>query len=86
MQGWVLMSHKSYEDWCVPRGDLIGSFYSDIESVCREITDDPWVKGHVVNVEYGWNGESALLTTSEGKLFGAFLCKMPMREDMPTKG
>ncbi len=85
MQGWVLMAHDDYADYVNAHGYLIGKFYSDIESVCRVITDDPWMKTTVVNMEYDNDGEKVLITTDKGGLYGAYLCKMPMRSDMPTK-
>lgn len=85
MNGWVLMAHDDYADWNNAHGYLIGSFYSDIESVCRVITDDRWMKTAIVSVEYENDGEKALITTDKGALYGAYLCKMPMRDDVPTR-
>lgn len=84
MQGYVLMEHESYADYADAKGWLIGSFYSDIESICRAITDDSVHKRQIVDVQYNNDGEKVLILASDGTLYGAYLCKMPMRSDMPT--
>lgn len=86
MNGWILMQHRNYTDFTQAHGDLMGGFYSDIESACRAITDDWLINDYVVSVEYQNDGEKALITTSKGAFFGAYMVKMPMREDMPTWG
>lgn len=84
MQGWILMIHDSYTEYAAGYGQLVDVF-SDIESVCRGIADDHWLCSKIVDVHYDNDGEKALLTADSGKLFGAYLCKMPMRDDVPTK-
>lgn len=84
MQGWVLMSHADESDYSGGFGYLVGDFYSDIESVCRAITNDT-TNTTIVSLTYDNGGEKAMIVSNKGMIYGAYLCKMPMREDVPTK-
>lgn len=85
MELWTLMWHRNYRDWCQAEGSLMGGFYSDIESVCRMLRDDPLERAVIVSIEYQNDGTKALLTSDRGKLYGAYKDRLPMREDVPTK-
>lgn len=84
MQGWVVMEHRTELDYINSYGWLTGSFYSDIESVCRAINDDD-SRYPVVSVTPRSDGQAYMIVDKKGRIFGAWICIMPMRDDMPTK-
>lgn len=85
MQGWIILEHDSFKDFIADKGTLIGSFYSDIESACRALVEDGWIGGQspIVSAEPHNGFEKYKITLANGKIYGAYLCKMPMRADMP---
>jgi hypothetical protein len=84
MQGWILMEHRTEKDYTQAYGWLVGSFYSDIESACRAITDND-LRYPVVSVTYRDDGKAVMIVDKKGRIYGAWIMVMPMREDMPTK-
>lgn len=84
MQGWVLMLHRDVAGYEAAEGLLVGEMQSDIESACRAITDDT-PRSKIVSVEYDNGGDKAKIVDNRGNIYGAYLYKMPMREDVPTK-
>lgn len=85
MELWILMSHQDEGGLSQGWGSLLGGLYSDIESACRAITDECLYKDEIVSVEYLNGGEKAAVRTKNGRVFGVYKDRVPMREHVPMK-
>lgn len=86
MEAWVVLRHHTEEDLMQAEGRLMGGYYSDVETICRVLKDQVMYEDEIVDIVYTNNGKKAGLYSRKGIIYGAYLDRMPMREDVPTKG